>query len=188
MDGILDKRWIRVSSILSKFYPLDHIDHHVLARKAKIGQGVHQAIAAHLKGEFPVCSDEEEGYFESFLAWYKLAKLVPQRVEERFYSEALNLTGAVDVIGYHKTSMVCIYDFKCTSAPSEDKWKIQAALYHILIKLNSLILEPFAFFIQLDKDGHLPKVYEYELTDELQNTALAMYRTYMYLTKKQPHN
>ena len=192
---ILDPKWIRVSSILGVMpskgqdgkwcFPMQILDQEMLQRKADLGTSVHAAIAAHYKDEFIVLSQKEEGYFESYLKWIEIANIEVMESEKRFYYEPMNLTGCVDMIAsIYGRSSYSIIDFKCTVAPDHVKWPLQAAFYHFLSMMNGSRPDSKAFFIQLNPNGSLPVVHEYEITKELSQTAISLYNMYIYLTKK----
>jgi hypothetical protein len=189
----LDPKWIRVSSILAMIptkdcdgqwgYPLQAINQEVLQRKKDLGTSVHAAIAAHCKDEFIPTSPKEEGYLESYLKWEREVKIEAYKNEERFYHEAMKLTGCVDMIGLIGGNRHLI-DFKCTVAADPVKWPIQGALYHLLAIANKIPVEKTCLFVQLDPKGDLPKVHEYTITDKLMTVAISWYNSYMYLTNK----
>lgn len=186
--------WIRVSSVLGMLpsmsstgsweYPIQKIDAGVLQRKATLGTSVHQAIASHVKNEFYVLTDKEEGYFNSYLKWEKSIKLCCNQVEKRLFYQAMNLTGCIDMIGkINPDGLDRIIDFKCTVSPDHKKWPLQGAFYELLARVNGITFDRTCLFVQLDPNGGFPKVYEYEITKDLTATAISLYNTYTYLTK-----
>lgn len=193
----LDPKWIRVSSILSMIpakdaegrwhYPMQAIDQEVLQRKADLGSSVHAAIAAHCRDEFIPISPKEEGYLESYLKWEKDVKLEPISNEERFYHNAMNLTGCVDMLARFKgLDKVYLIDFKCTVASDPVKWPVQGALYKLLadVTLMDFKVEKTVLFVQLDPNGQMPKVHKYTITDTLMAAAVSWYNAYNYLMGK----
>lgn len=194
MTEIIDPKYIRVSSILSMIptmtdgkwgYPIQNIDQGVLQRKSELGTSVHAAINAHVKGEFIPMTEKEEGYFESYLKWEKALNVQPVATEKRFYSEPMKMTGCIDMLASFGQDDNCyLIDFKCTVAPDPVKWPIQGALYHLLTRVDLIDIEKTVLFVQLDKDGELPKVHKYTITDSLLASAMAWYNAYIYLTNK----
>lgn len=187
-------KWIRVSSVVGLLpsmgsdglwgYPLQKIDSSVLQRKAALGTAVHAAIASHIKNEFLVISDAEQGYLNSYLKWEASIKLECYQVETRLFYEPMNLTGCIDMIGSVSQHGICqIIDFKCTVAPDHKKWALQGALYEFLAKANGMTLDKRCLFVQLDPNGSFPKIHEYEITPKLTATAISLYNTYIYLTQ-----
>jgi len=187
-------KWIRVSSVLGLLpsigsdglwgYPMQKIDPSVLQRKASLGTAVHAAIAAHVKNEFLVVSDAEQRYLDSYLKWEASIKLGCHQVETRLFYEPMNLNGCIDMIGkVNSHSTYQIIDFKCTVAPDHKKWPLQGALYEFLAKSNGITLDKRCLFVQLDPNGDLPRVHEYEITPKLTATAISLYNTYIYLTQ-----
>lgn len=185
--------YIRISSILQMIpsmgsdglwgYPMQKIDQDVLKRKADLGSNVHQAISDHTKNEFYIVSDKEQGYLDSYLKWESSVKLECHKTEQRLYCEPLKLTGCIDMIGKtYGRSAFHIIDFKCTVSQDKLKWPIQAAFYHFLAESNGIHLDRKCLFVQLDPDGEMPKVYEYEITKELTSTAMSLYNIYLHLT------
>ena len=190
----LDPKWIRVSSILAMIpskdsdgkwgYPMHHINQEVLQNKADLGTSVHAAIAAHIKDEFYVVTDQEQPYLDSYLKWEKSIDLKCHDVEVRFYFEQMKLTGCIDMIAkIPPNEMYSLIDFKCTVVPDHVKWPIQGALYELLAHLNGMKLDKKVLFVQLDPSGDYPKVHQYEITPELKTTAISLYNAYMYLTR-----
>jgi hypothetical protein len=191
----LDPKWIRVSSILSMIpsldsngkwtYPMQKIDYSILERKADLGTAVHEAIAAHINGDFCPVSERERGYLDSYLKWEKTVLARSIYSEQRLYHEALRLTGCVDMIAkLGNSDKLYLIDFKCTVAEDPVKWPLQAAFYVFLAQVFGLEIEKTAYFVRLEKDGGQPDVYEYEVTKELTAAAFSFYNAYIFLTRK----
>jgi hypothetical protein len=166
-------------------YPMYNINEGVLQRKAELGTSVHAAINAHVKDEFIPITDEEEGYFNSYLKWEAATGLQPVDPEKRLYDPLMNLTGRIDMLANFKGSeKLFITDFKCTVSADGSKWPIQAALYKLLCDLNNIKVDNTALFVQLDPSGDMPKVHKYEVDKKLISTAISWYNAYCYLTAK----
>lgn len=186
--------YVRVSTILSivpspvdgKFcFPLQLLDQEMLSNKANIGSNVHAAIDAHVKGDFYPISDVEMGYYESYLAWAEKVNLKPIETELRLYCDAMKITGCVDMIAQIQgRNDWLLIDFKTTVNEDAKKWPLQAALYSLLLSQNRFGWAKNALFVQLDKRGEIPNVYEYEITNELQTAALSAYNLHKYVMAK----
>jgi len=164
-------------------YPIQQIPEHILQRKAELGSNVHQAISDHIKNEFSVITDKEDLYLESFLKWEKAVNLETRDAEMRLYYEPMKLTGCIDMIGkVQSNGPYHLIDFKCTATHDPVKWPLQAAFYSFLAQVNGMKLDNRCLFIQLDPNGNLPKVHEYEITKELTATAISLYNVYVHLT------
>lgn len=189
----MDNGGIRVSSILAMIptkdaegkwgYPIQQINQDVLQRKADLGTSIHDAIAAHAKGEFVPLNPKEEGYFDSYLKWENLMDLKPLEVEKRFYHDQMKLTGKVDMIGLIGQKKHVI-DFKCTVSPDPVRWPIQGAFYEFLASLKQTGIEKSCLFVQLNQYGEEPRVYGYAVTQTLTSAAFSWYNAYTYLTNK----
>ena len=189
--------YIRVSEILSIVpsiisekpttfgYPLHNIDQTVLSNKADIGSSVHAAIDHQAKGDFFPLKESEQGYYNSYLQWAKFVELKPIETELRLYEEGMKITGGIDMLAILKGSPKWrLIDFKCTVSEDAKKWSLQAALYSMIIAQNDMGIMLDALFVKLDKNGEMPEVYEYKITNELQVAALSFYNAYKYVTGK----
>ena len=191
----LDPKWIRVSTILAMIpsqnmagkweYPMGKIDPFVLERKANLGTSVHEAIYADSQDKFCAISDKEDGYLDSYLKWKREIKLKPIHSEQRLFHEPMRLTGCVDMIAkFGIDDDLCLIDFKCTVAEDPVKWQLQAAFYHFLACHANIPVNDRCFFVKLDPEGKMPKVYQYWIGKELTATALSFYNAYTFLTRK----
>jgi len=186
--------WIRVSDVLSMMpsydwvakkwsFPMQNIPEQVLTEKGELGTEVHAAIECHLRGDFYPLSKKEDPYFKSFLKWHE--HINPQVVvsEKRFKKPSMKLTGKVDLIANIGGNTPVLIDFKNTAQPDHKKWAIQAALYHFLSRESHPKLSQEALFVQLDREGKEPTTHWYTINDQLMNSALSLYNSFIYLTK-----
>ena len=162
-------------------YILQEIDPAVLANKANIGKNIHEAIEEHFKGGgfFPL-SDEEQGYYQSFLQIEKVVRFDPYVVEKRFDCDNLKITGKVDLV--NKTSKgLMLVDFKTSAVADPKKWALQAAFYCYLCNINKIDLIDQALFIKLDKEGKKPKTISFNIDTNLRATMVSLLNLYRYL-------
>lgn len=186
--------YTRVSSILSIVpshvdgaftYPLQHIDKEMLSNKAYLGSNVHAAIHAHVEGDIFPLSEQEQGYFESYLKWEAASQVQCMETELRLYCDGMKVTGCIDMLGQIAgRSGSCLVDFKCTVAEDAKKWVLQATLYSLLLGNNRFGHVQSALFVRLNKNGELPTVYEYKIGNEEHIAAIATLNLYRYVTKK----
>lgn len=178
--------YTRVSTILAQWDTYGHIKPDVLERKASVGTNVHEHIDRHIKSVFPVdMTEEEEGYFKSFLEWYNAVKPEVVTTEHRVYDDLLKITGAVDlIVKMPGDDAVTIVDWK-TSASIQRTWGLQAGFYSYLVDIEAMYGEQSGrvLFIQLDKNGKMPKVVEYHITDDLIDTCMGALKCYRYLNR-----
>lgn len=167
----IPSRYIRVSEILARLQNFDHIDINVLEAKQLLGINVHEAISMSIKDDFPCISRKELGYFNSFQKWRKATNPVFTLSETRFYDEDLMITGQVDaLVNFPNDSKNVLIDFKTSVSESPLIWPMQGHFYHYLLLKNNLpeIAERF-LFIKLDKNGEMPKVFEYRYDENTMN-------------------
>jgi len=161
------------------------IDPEMLANKARIGTEVHNCIDAWAKNDFYPLPDDCKGYFDSFLLWADLVKLVPIESEMRLFDEHQMITGKIDMIGQTMDSKVWrLFDFKCTVCEDAKKWPLQACAYWDLLRHKLYAIDMSPLFVKLDKDGGMPKVFEYKIDPVVQTSWIAAINLYKWLTKK----
>lgn len=171
------REYARVSEILAPLNDFSHIDPEVLANKCRIGTRVHEAIAAEIAGEFPILDEASYGYFKSFLAWNQELKPHFRNSEQRYYSDEHMITGQIDSLIHFDGKGPYLVDFK-TSASEGDTWIYQGHLYHMLLAENKISLYPRYLFIKLDKNGMLPRIFEYRLDLNIRAQCVNAIRTY----------
>lgn len=165
-------------------FPYQQIDQEILKKKCTIGTNVHAAINAWATDDFIPLSECERGYYESFVKWKDLVHLKPIESEIRLYDDSIKITGAIDMLAQLKGSTEFqLIDFKC-SAQADIKWSLQACFYYHLLTINKFKINPSVLFIQLDKNGNLPKVHTYTITPQLKSLMISCINIYKFLTEK----
>jgi hypothetical protein len=170
--------YTRISEILGRLKDRSGINQQVLMDKANIGTEVHHNIHMDYLGvpaHFGMHSvrrpfdghllREEcrgEGYYNSYLAWKGDRDIAYKLMEERFYCNDLMITGQIDALLVTDKGLHLI-DFKCSYAPENEIWPMQAHFYYYLLQVNGIEIEPVFSFMQLKKDGKKPTLYEYAL-------------------------
>lgn len=174
--------YTRVSDILSQWNRFAHIPKHIVARKAELGTKVHEYIQMWACDAFFASDDEVMGYLNSYIAWEKMVHPKMVRMEERYYCDELMITGQCDaVVQFPYSDELVIIDYK-TSASIDDKfWRMQGAFYHYLVSNSGLKISPRYLFLQLDKNGKMPKVREYEFSEKMWGYCMAALTSYRYL-------
>lgn len=148
-DKIKNGYW-RVSEVISKYAGLENVPQRILAAAAEKGTAVHHVIDGIMEGFFPPdLPDHIQPYIDSFYSWYQnYSKLVFSQ-PQRFYSDKLCLTGAVDgILTNGETTLV---DFK-TSAKISETWALQGNAYVLLAGESGLKIDRI-IFVHLQKTG-----------------------------------
>ena len=141
-----------------------HIDKEILDRKTAIGTNVHNAIHDDIQGNFPLLIGDEQGYFKSFDKWRRALNPTFIETERRYYCDEKMITGCIDgLIKLHGEEKAVLVDFKTSAQESPITWPLQGHLYHYLVNLTRDDLSPRILFIKLDRNGFLPKVFEYKV-------------------------
>jgi len=179
---MIKEGYTRVSEILSQWDKFGHVNQEILSRKCAIGTQVHSAICNHLRGIPPVLDEEIEGYFNSYIRWMLSIKdLFPTSIEERIYDDKLMITGQLDLIGaLSKEEGNVVIDWKTSISASKEFWSLQGAFYYMLAS-KKYDMAKRCIFVQLKKDGSLPKVHSYTIDEELLSVAMNAYSCYRYL-------
>jgi hypothetical protein len=139
-------RYLRVTEILSRLQSFKHIDKEVLEAKADIGTNVHEAINNDLTGNPQIeLSNREQAYFDS----YKMLKK-PEcfSTENRYYDDALIITGQIDVVARFNEGL-CLIDWKTSAKANHEIWKMQAHFYWYLLKQNGVDISDVMYFVNL---------------------------------------
>ena len=181
-----DKKYVRVSEILSILSNFSHIDEEVLKNKCRIGTEVHKAIEMDLKGQFPLLGRQCDGYFKSYEDWKDVVRPTVIELEKRFWDDDELFTGQVDMIckieGFEKSVLV---DFKTSVSVNDKVWRMQANLYGYLVEKSGIELSDTYVFVKLGKDGNA-KTYWYKKDEELIKRGLEMVRNWWDQEKKVP--
>ena len=160
-----NKRYKRVTEILSPFTDFSNIPSEVLKKAAKRGTRVHELCEMYAinKLDGSTCEDSEaKPYLNSFITWFDFLVEEVIFVEERLFCDKLMITGQVDLICKLKDSdNIFIVDIK-TPQTSSKTWMIQTAAYQYLAT-NSLGLDiSQRGCLMLDKKGGPPKFKGYK--------------------------
>ena len=166
-DGI---QYARVSQIISPLADFSMINPAVLANKARIGTNVHEAINDYLNESFPSISEDEFQYFKSFQAWHRTLQPIYQIKEARYFCPEKRITGQVDGVAKLGDQLILI-DYK-TSASESPSWIYQAHLYDYLLQVSGIETCGRYLFLKLDRNGKLPKVYEYKHTPRIHSECM----------------
>lgn len=168
--------YLRVSQILKSLSNFDGIEKGVLERKADIGTAVHKAIEMNHLGLCPVLGGRVTGYFNSFLAWQQLTGFRLVESERRLYCEELKITGQADAVAQCPDSgQKFLIDFKTSATAVLDYWELQGAFYKYLLTVNGFEVGDEYLFLQLDRNGKLPKVHKFKTTQVIWNQCLKFY-------------
>jgi hypothetical protein len=170
----------RVTDIVSIYQSFAHIPKAILKRACEIGNDVHEAIEAHLNGKWLPLAENKEGYFHSFLEWNRTVSFTPFWIENRLYDDVLKVTGKPDLICKMGDEAVLV-DFKTGSIPKPEIWHLQGTFYRYLLKMNKFDLIPNKFiFVNLQKDGSFPVLYEMEYQQKAWEVCDAALKAYEY--------
>lgn len=179
----IKKGYTRVSEIVSVPGMFDMIPPDVLENKVRIGTNVHEAIHMDFLGFVPDLAEDEKGYYDSYLAWKEMTKASIAMSEDRFYDDALMITGAIDgLLRFPYEDNLVAVDWKtsatCTKAIG-DTWRAQGGFYHYLMEQNHVPnVSKRYLFVQLDSKGKLPKVKEFLFTQDIMNECLGLLNNY----------
>ena len=151
--------YTRITSVLSPFSGLMHIDKEVLERAAYRGTCVHESIDAIIEGFEPdPLENGWEAYVDSFKQWNVGKRYIAR--PERFYDDEYMITGECDAIYKQDDGTLVLVDFKTSSCVGKT-WPLQGAAYsHMAVKATNLQIDKIEF-VKLHKDGKAPKVCTY---------------------------
>lgn len=178
---IIEPGYARVSDILNIFQAYAHVDKEKLRKSQEIGTDVHKAIESYYNDEFCPLDRTKEGYFESFLKWEGKALLEPVIQEKRYYDHNLKITGRIDMLATISDAKVLL-DFKTGSWAHPEIWRLQGAFYTHLIRLNEFDHQDIhsILFVQLMKDGSIPKLFEFTPSIHDWNVCVSALECYRY--------
>ncbi len=161
-DNKARENYTRVTTILYPFSGLEKLNPDIVAHAAERGSKVHKICEGIIQGlgEFGV-DDETRGYVESFKLWWEKGHDVVL-MEERFWDDALGITGQVDMIIRTEEGLV-IVDLK-TSSRASPTWEAQGNAYAHLAKKAGYDIKKI-LFLHLNKNGKDPRIYTYQMTD-----------------------
>lgn len=168
MSSILlkdNKKYRRVTEILSPFSNFSNIPADVLENAAKRGTIVHEWCELYAKKQLDLgaCNNNQaKPYLDSFITWFDFLVDEVFFVEERLFCDKLMITGQIDLICKLKDSdNICVVDIK-TPQTSSKSWRLQTAAYQYLAT-NSLNLKVSQRgCLMLDKKGGPPTFKNYK--------------------------
>lgn len=156
------KYYARVSDILKPFVDFSGISQEILNNKAALGTSVHDAINKEIEGHMVVLEGKAGRYFHSFEKWRAIINPVFVETEVRYYCDEKMVTGCIDALAHLEgEKKAVLIDFK-TSAQESPTWIMQAHLYYYLLIAAGKDVSDRFLFIKLDRDGALPKVFQYK--------------------------
>lgn len=162
-SNTLKEGYTRVTTVLSPFSGLSHIDPVILQRAADRGTAVHLLCDAYIEGfGVPMVSERISGYYSSFEQWADGKKFHPK--PERFYDDDRMLTGECDAIIETDQGLTLI-DFK-TSAKEGKTWPLQGCAYAEMAAKLGCNIQAIQF-VKLCKDGKEPKIFTYDYNKHL---------------------
>ena len=179
MNENIPDGYIRVTSVLSPYTKLDHIDPSTLANAADRGTRVHAYCEAHALGLFVDQVDADcKNYFDVFVKWFDEMVVDVFCTEKRVNSEKLRLSGAFDLVALLKgDDELSLIDIKTPANPATS-WQLQTAAYKILAKEADIHVAR-RICLMLPKTSDHPTVIEYREHDrdeKLFLNALELYR------------
>lgn len=154
-----DTGLVSVTEVFSPYVRFDHINQDVLRAAAERGTLVHDAIADHLDGGFPVLDESVQGYFNAAMKFMENVDEIGI-YEERMISEVHQYTGQIDaVVRIKGDSDYTLVDWK-TATILNKSYPLQLAAYHHLLKCNNYSYQVRrTMAVRLKKDGTF-KVHE----------------------------
>lgn len=172
----IKKGYTRVTEIISWLSAFWQVDPDLLDKRCLEGSQVHEAILADMLGDFYVLSGELQGFYRSYEKWKEIVNFELIEAEKRYYEDELKITGKIDAL-VKIGGKTYILDFKTSKTASLKTWQLQGAFYKRLVGEG---IEPYVFFVQLKRDGSLPKVHKVDV-EKYENLALHVYEIYKYM-------
>lgn len=171
--------YARVSDILKPYSNFGKIPPEILENKRRIGTTVHNAIYMHSQG-IPMFLDDPRAdmYFKSFLKWFGGFEIKFIANELRLYDEELKITGGIDaIIRFPNEDKIVLADWKtalCVTKQTALSWELQGTFYHHLLQVNHYeeVADRF-IFIQLDDEGYLPRLKQFEFSTKIMAKCLS---------------
>lgn len=175
-----DLEYERVTEVLYPYSGLHHIDKQVLEKAATRGTKVHKICEGIVKGLGNWSKEDPEvaGYIHSFMQWYNDSIEIIE-LERRFYCDDYLISGQVDMIA-NINGILTIIDIKTPQKPSKT-WMLQGSAYCYLARKAGCDIKSMQF-LQLNKHGMKPRIYEYKEDFELFKKCLDIYN-YFYKPK-----
>lgn len=167
--------YTRVSEFCARYEDFGTVDPAYLQHRADVGTNVHQAIDNTVACMPIALKDEELGYYESWFQWYEKTNCSITQTESRMYCDKFMLTGAIDgIIQFPNSEEKIIVDWKTSSSKNDDVWALKGTFYHYLVQQSKLCdVADKVLYVQLDRNGGMPTVHEYEITKNLKSLMVA---------------
>jgi hypothetical protein len=183
------KMYARVSDIIVPFNDFSKISKEVLEKKAALGTEVHGMIADYVEQRFCIGSMKATEYFNSFLRWHDIVKPKFIQSEQRYWSDDLRLTGAIDAIVHIPgDKMPTLIDYKTSSLESPTTWPMQAHMYRMLLNEAGIYIADRFLFIKLSKDGLDPAVFDYRYSRTIDARCREEIRKFWEKVDQKDHN
>lgn len=145
------------------------------------GTQVHNAITAHLTGQFYVTNATTENYFSAYEKFNQENKYEIVEVQKRYFCDKLMITGEIDALfRYEGDRLPTINDFKTSRLENKQMWQLQGAFYRYLMKVNGIDVENKFRFIQLGGTYGMYFIREYEFTESLMDVCHAALTAHKY--------
>jgi hypothetical protein len=177
--------YTRVSDFCKRYEDFSAVDPEYLKLRAKVGTGVHQAIDSTVNFVPFKLEAAEVGYYESWFKWYEKTQCKVLHGESRMYCDKFMMTGAIDgIIQFPGSDEMSIVDWKTSSYHDNDVWSLKGTFYHYLVKESKLCeISDKVLYVQLDRNGGMPTIHEYEVTKQLKSLMIATIMCYRFEEK-----
>lgn len=150
----------RVTEILKPFSNYDQIPKDILEKAAGRGNKVHGICAGLARGAWipdSMIDEELKGYIDSFKQWSEKQVDKFNIVEKRYFHDALQYTGQVDMVVSCKDGNRYLVDLKTTAAPQKTH-PVQMGAYSLLLRNNGEDIYG-AMVVYLSKKGEFPDIH-----------------------------
>ncbi len=167
--------YTRVTDVLYPFSGLRSVPKEILRAAADRGSRVHEYIDAKLAFlGIPHLDPELAGYMQSFATWQQPSMQFMDK-PERFYDDALMLTGECDSI-YRDEHGITLVDFK-TPMKEGKTWRLQGSAYSYMARRRGIHVDRIEF-VKLSKLGAPAQSYFYEEDFDTFLKCLDVYRLF----------
>jgi len=153
----MDKKYTRVTDVLSPFSGLKNIDPAILKNAGERGTLVHKLIDSEIMGMDGPIPEHVRGYMNSYYQWNVGQKFMDK--PPRFFDDDLMLTGEIDALYVNDDGGLTLVDFK-TPANQSKTWALQGSAYCFLARCAGFDITEIEF-VKLSKTGGKPKSYFY---------------------------
>jgi ATP-dependent exoDNAse (exonuclease V) beta subunit len=182
---LIEPNFTRVSDILQIFQAYAHVPIEKLRKAQELGTDIHSAIENFFNGKFTTLQEKKMSVFLSFLEWANHNNVKPILQESRFYDQGLKITGRIDLLA-KVNDVITLVDFKTGSWAHPEIWRLQGTFYRHLIQHTNFTKDadlpiPDRFlFIQLQKDGSFPRLFEFFYDSYDWNICVSAIKLYYY--------